>query len=943
MTSSGGAATMVRILEYRDPVENCPGFLVYDRTDCRLAAGGCRLSPGLSVDTLRELAARMTLKQRVLGLNVDGAKCGLAYDPAGPRRDAVLRRFLTFLAEELRTRFSMGADMGTRFETLDRLAAAVGAGSAKSAVRTAQYLTEEDFRARMAVLAAPVGPLSVGDRRAGHALAFAALTAADLEGLRRDRMTVSIQGFGNLGRPAALALAEAGVRITAIADEHGCRVAGAGLDVAAMLARDISCPVPELPGGGRVLPREAVLDLPADVLILAGCADAVPAARAGELSAAVVAVGANCGLSEQAETALTRRGVTVVPDFIGGVGGSASMEALFGPRATPEPREVLDGVAGIMRELVGDVLAGARERRLPTRQVALDMAQASMVDPDERPYGSCPYRVTVPAPSGRRGRTTSAHPGSVSTMTTTSTAAGRDSSAGPDLPGPSGPSDLSGDCGHTRGHITDSRFYGHNYGTESSRRVFCDRCRFQRWLDVEAALALSEADLGIIPKPAAEAIARAARAELLDLDGVRAEIRRTSHSLVAFLRAFQAVCEDGAGEFVHYGATTQDIQDTAQSLEMRDVLDELTVLVRHMLDRLAELAEENAESVCLGRTHAQPALPMGFGLKISGWIDELLRHLERIEQMRPRVLVAQLFGGVGTMAGFGEQALPLLEAFALRLGLAAPAIGWHVSRDRVAEYVTGLAMVAGTLGRIADEIRLLSRPEFGEVELGWRYGQVGSSTMPHKRNPEACEHAVVMARLAASQVANAMACLGGDNERDSRTLRIEWACVPDVSHFTLSACELVTRVLDGLAVRAERLRENVGDVAEQVATERLMLVLGQTMGKQSAHHFVYELAQTARQEGGSLRESLRSRTELAEDELDRIFDPAGYLGQSAALTGRVVARARAVLAVPAASVSSAAPVASAAPAADGSRGPAGPVEPGGAAGSTDPVVLGGPS
>ena len=458
-------------------------------------------------------------------------------------------------------------------------------------------------------------------------------------------------------------------------------------------------------------------------------------------------------------------------------------------------------------------------------------------------------------------------------------------------------------CAHVRSHITDSAFYGHRYSTTASHRIFCDRCRYQRWLDIEAALALSQAELGIIPRDAADRIAKAARVELLDLDSLRAQIRRTSHSLVAFLRVFQAACEEGAGEFVHYGATTQDIQDTSQALEMRDALDELERLLRATLGQLADLAEEHAATVSLGRTHAQPALPMGFGVKIGSWVDEITRHLDRIAELRPRVLAAQLFGGVGTMAGFGELALPLLDAFAARLDLSAPAMGWHVSRDRVVEYVACLAMVAGTMGRIGDEVRLLSRPEFGELELGWHHGQVGSSTMPHKRNPEACEQAVVMARLAAAQVANALACMGGDGERDSRTLRLEWACVPDVSHFALSSCEIVQHIVSGLAVKSEQIGENVGHVADQIATEKLMLAMGRHIGKQTAHERVYELAQEARQNGTSLRE-LAQKDDLAgaalgAEELDRIFDPSGYLGQSVALTGRAVAAARASLARPA--------------------------------------------
>ncbi|MEV7521235.1 adenylosuccinate lyase family protein [Streptomyces sp. NPDC091371] len=454
-------------------------------------------------------------------------------------------------------------------------------------------------------------------------------------------------------------------------------------------------------------------------------------------------------------------------------------------------------------------------------------------------------------------------------------------------------------CAHERGHITDSRFYGHIYATETSREIFCDVCRFQSWLDVEAELALAQAELGMIPQWAADRIADSARVDLLDLDGVRAEIRRTAHSLVGVLRAFQTVCGPEAGEFIHFGTTTQDIQDTGQVLAMKRVLDNLQQLVTGLVERLVEISEEHAATVVLGRTHAQPALPIGFGLKASGWIDELLRHAERIEAMRPRVLTLQLFGGAGSMAGFDGRGPELLERLAERLGLSVPDTAWHASRDRMVEYVSTLAMVSGTLGRIADEIRTLGRPEIGEVQEAWYLGKVGSSTMPHKRNPEGCEQIVVMARLAAAQVGTALTAMGGDHERDGRTLRMEWVCVPDVSHYTLTACEITTRVLKGLSVRSDRALANVLSVRDQVATESLMLAFAGHVGKQSAHERIYQLIQQGISEQRSLRELIEADEELGRvlsaAELDVLFDPAQYLGESVRLTHRVTDRARAWL------------------------------------------------
>lgn len=451
-------------------------------------------------------------------------------------------------------------------------------------------------------------------------------------------------------------------------------------------------------------------------------------------------------------------------------------------------------------------------------------------------------------------------------------------------------------CAHERGHITDSRFYGNRYATSGSRRIYCDVCRKQRWLDIEAALAQAQGELGMIPARAVAGIVSAARLECIDLDAVQAEIDRSGHSLVGLLRVLQVACPDDTGEYIHFGATTQDIQDTGQALEMRDTLDEVTREIAAILASLVELAEQHAGTVAVGRTHARAALPMSFGLKVASWIDELLRHTERLATARSRVVVAQLFGGAGTMAGFGGGGVVLLERFAARLGLAVPTLGWHVARDRVVEFVTTLAMVSGTLGRVADEIRTIGRPEFGEVTEPWRYGKVGSSTMPHKRNPERCEQVVVMAKLAAAQAGIAFTAMVGDHERDARALRVEWACVPDVSHYTLAACEIVRELVTGLTVHEDRLRVNAQEVADQLATERLMLALGRQLGKQTAHERVYELSQTAHDTGRPLRHLFDDCADLRdlvdERELDVIFDPSQYLGASTDLTHRALAEAR---------------------------------------------------
>ncbi|MFU8802301.1 MAG: adenylosuccinate lyase family protein [Bradymonadaceae bacterium] len=446
-------------------------------------------------------------------------------------------------------------------------------------------------------------------------------------------------------------------------------------------------------------------------------------------------------------------------------------------------------------------------------------------------------------------------------------------------------------CLHERGHITDSRFYGHAYATAESRAIFCDLCRMQRWLDVEAALAMSEAEVGLIPRSAAEAIARTAVLEKLDLDAVQQGIRRTGHSLVPLVRELQAASGAEAGEWVHYGATTQDIQDTAQSLEMGEVLDLVALGLDDLIGALVPLARRHRDDVMVGRTHGQPALPMTFGLKVASWIDELQRQRARQEEIRSRVLVAQLFGGVGTMAGFQGKGADVVVRFAARLGLGVPQMSWHAARDRVSEYVNTLAMTSMSLARIANEVASLARDEVGELEVGWMEGKVGSSTMPHKRNAETCEQVVVLSRLARSQVPLALDAMLQEHERDARGLRLEWAAVADVSHYTLSALQISERIFASLIVHPDRMAEHATHVAESICTEALMFELGRHIGKQTAHSLVYKLSHRARDEKRSLLASLHTNPEvtryLSGEELDRVFDPSRHTGDSASLVDAV--------------------------------------------------------
>jgi glutamate dehydrogenase (NAD(P)+) len=389
ITDTSTTARTPTLLEYEDPT-GFRGFLAYSGLDRPLAAGGFRVQQGLTGERITELAQAMRLKEDMLRLNVDGAKCGIDYDPDAPDKHAAMRRFLRWLKPQLETRLSMGPDMGTTFGEIETLARAEGISSAKSAIARAQGLQEGQVLQRLKTLDSTVGSLTVGARRAGHALAHAAFAAARHAGLPPSGrpLRCALQGFGTLGRGAAATMHEAGVDITAIADEHGCVRATTAVDLRRLLATPHRTPVvdPQMPGAASAA-RESVLEEPADLLVLAACEDALALEDVRRVQAPVVVVGANNGLRNEVEHALGARGIMVVPDFVGGAGGSASMDALFAPAVCPDPVTVLARVALLARTLVEQMLAVADAEGCLPREAALELVQRADVPPGARPYG----------------------------------------------------------------------------------------------------------------------------------------------------------------------------------------------------------------------------------------------------------------------------------------------------------------------------------------------------------------------------------------------------------------------------------------------------------------------------------------------------------------------------------------------------------------------------
>ncbi len=357
--------------------------------------------------------------------------------------------------------------------------------------------------------------------------------------------------------------------------------------------------------------------------------------------------------------------------------------------------------------------------------------------------------------------------------------------------------------------ISDSLMYAHLWGTPEMRAVFDERARVQGWLDVLVALARAQAASGLIPSESAEAIARSARVENLDLERVGALTRETGHSTLGLIRELRTVLPESARDHVYFRATVQDVTDTWTVLAMRSVGGIVWRDLRAIEDRLLVLSELHRDTLVSGRTHGQPGAPITFGWKAASWADEVRRHLDRLREGADRWLTVQLGGGLGTLVDFGDEALTVRARLASELGLGQPRISWLSSRDRLAEFGHLLAMVCGTLARIGGEVYELQRPEIGELAEPRPDTVVGSITMHHKRNPEGSEHLDTLARLVRSSSGVLTEALVSQHERDGRAWKAEWIALPEACLLTGTALAVARRLLDGLEVDADRMAENV--------------------------------------------------------------------------------------------------------------------------------------
>jgi 3-carboxy-cis,cis-muconate cycloisomerase len=434
------------------------------------------------------------------------------------------------------------------------------------------------------------------------------------------------------------------------------------------------------------------------------------------------------------------------------------------------------------------------------------------------------------------------------------------------------------------------------FGWKPIDEIFADTARLQRMLDFEAALARAEARAGVIPTDAANSISNHCRAQLFDLTALAHAAVDAGNLAIPMVRQLtELVTKDNkdAARYVHWGATSQDAIDTGLVLQVRDALRLITAELDRLCATLAQLAARHRNTPLAARTWLQQAIPTVFGLKATGYLDALLRHRARLRDLEARALVLQFGGAAGTLASFHDRGLDVAAALAQELKLPLPDVPWHAHRDRIAEVATTLALLTGTLGKIARDVSLQMQTEIAELAEPAAQGRGGSSTMPQKRNPVACAAILAAGERVPALAATLLAALTQEHERGLGNWHAEWETLPELVRLTAGALHRAAETIAGLEVDAPRMRQNLEITHGLIFAEAVAMALSPHLGKRAAHQLLEKASHQAIAEKKHLRDILAADPEinsrLSAPELNQLFDPANYTGMSSQFIDRVLA------------------------------------------------------
>ncbi|KAL2205508.1 3-carboxy-cis,cis-muconate cycloisomerase [Sarocladium strictum] len=433
----------------------------------------------------------------------------------------------------------------------------------------------------------------------------------------------------------------------------------------------------------------------------------------------------------------------------------------------------------------------------------------------------------------------------------------------------------------------DSFLYRNIFGTDEIRKVFTDTAFTTTCIEVETALARAQAKCNVIPQDAADTITAKARFDQLDIDRLRDETEIVGYPILPLVRQLADACGE-SGRYVHWGATTQDIMDTASVLQMRRGLDIVENKIEAVIIALESLARQYRDTPMAGRTHLQHALPVTFGYKAAVWVSSFYRHRQRLQQLRVRTLLVQYGGAAGTLASLagpkGDEGVAVRTALAKELDLIDPSITWHVARDGVAETTNFLAIVGGSLGKIALDLMIMCSNELGEVAEPFVPHRGASSTMPQKRNPISSEIILAASKLLRSNASLVQDGIVSDFERASGPWHLEWVCIPQSFVVAVGALHQAAFALSGLVVDEERMLANLNSTKGLIVGEAVMMALARHIGRQEAHDVVYAACKEAIEKKKTLLEVLQKQDQvvkaLGREKIESLCDPANYLGAS---------------------------------------------------------------